>query len=460
MLKKIKGKNFLIKFICLLLSFSLWLYIINVENPVREYKLNNVPVQVVNADVLKGYNLVLVPNQNLTVDLDLEGPSTEIYKVKKEQFKIVVNLGEYVLKEGDNNIPVQIESSPNNINIKNNGLLRVNVALDKYQEKSLPIESKIKVNTEQGTYADKITINPQNATVSGAQSLVSKVKALEVKGEINDVSKAVNMSLPVVAVDENGNEIKDVNISPNKVDVSFGVKKAKEVPVNVITTGTPKEGLALKSITPSIAKVSLIGPEDALSKVSFVETTPIDVSQFADDAEVTTVLKVPDGVSLTSNDQSQIKVKLDFSKDSQKEIDVPVTIEGSLEGYTPETDVKTVKLTLDGPEDSISNIDVSKFKCSIDISKLTADGGSVKPTISNSYDNIKVINMNPVEVKVTFKKNAESTGGTDNNTNPENPNNNNNSDNSNSNNSNNNNSNSNSNNISRANNKHNKNNKQ
>ncbi|HHD2752040.1 TPA: YbbR-like domain-containing protein [Clostridium perfringens] len=428
MLKKIKGKNFLVKFICLLLSFSLWLYIINVENPVREYKLNNVPVQVINADILKEYNLVLTPNQNLTVDLDLEGPSTEIYKVKKEQFKIVVNLGEYVLKEGDNNIPVQIETSPNNINIKNNGLLRVNVALDKYQEKSLPIESKIKVNTEQGVYADKVNINPQNATVSGAQSLVSKVKFLEVKGEINDVSKAVNMSLPVVAVDDSGNEIKDVNISPNKVDVSFGVKKAKEVPVNVITTGTTKEGLALKSITPSLTKVSLVGSEDALSKVSYVETAPIDVSQFSDDTEVSTGLKIPDGVSLTSNDQSQIKVKLDFSKDLQKEIDVPLTVEGSLEGYTPETDVKTVKLTLDGPEDSVNNVDISKFKCSIDISKLTEAGGSIKPTISNHYDNIKVIKVDPAEVKVTFKKNEESTGGTDNSgTNSENPNNNNNS---------------------------------
>ena len=65
-----------------------------------------------NLEVLKDYDLVMVPNQNLTVDLDLEGPSTEIYKVKKEQFKVVVNLSEYVLKEGDNNIPVQIESYP------------------------------------------------------------------------------------------------------------------------------------------------------------------------------------------------------------------------------------------------------------------------------------------------------------------------------------------------------------
>ena len=407
MLKKIEGKNFLVKFICLLLSFSLWLYIINVENPVREYTLKGVPVQIINSDMLKEYNLVMVPNQNLSVDLNLEGPSSDIYKVKKEQFKIILNLGAYVLKEGDNNIPVEIANYPTNINIKNNGFLRVNVVLDKYQEKSLPIESKIKVNTEKGIYADKISIKPENATVSGAQSLVDKIKTLEVKGEINDVNKAVKMSLPVVGVDENGNEIDDVKINPNKVDIFFDVKKSKEVPVNIITTGKPKEGLSLKSITPSVSKVILLGSEDILNKVNFVETSPIDISQFGDDSEVSTVLKIPNGTILESSNLAQIKVKLDFSKDIQKEIEVPVTLEGNLEGYTAETDVKNIKVTVDGPEEIINSIDTSKFKYKIDISKLNFKGESVNVSIKNPFDNIKIIKTDPTEVKVSFKKNEE-----------------------------------------------------
>ncbi len=161
--------------------------------------------------------------------------------------------------------------------------------------------------------------------------------------------------------------------------------------------------------------MTLLGSEDALSKISSIETSPIDVSQYGDDSEVSTVLKIPDGVSLASNDQAQIKVKLDFSKDAQKEIEVPVTTEGTLDGYTPELDTKTIKVTINGPEDSVNSIDLSKFKCTIDISKLTADGGSVKPNISNSYDNIKVVSINPTEVKVTFKKNTDSTESTENN---------------------------------------------
>ncbi len=161
--------------------------------------------------------------------------------------------------------------------------------------------------------------------------------------------------------------------------------------------------------------MTLLGSEDALSKISSIETSPIDVSQYGDDSEVSTVLKIPDGVSLASNDQAQIKVKLDFSKDAQKEIEVPVTTEGTLDGYTPELDTKTIKVTINGPEDSVNSIDLSKFKCTIDISKLTADGGSVKPNISNSYDNIKVVSINPTEIKVTFKKNTDSTESTENN---------------------------------------------
>ncbi|MDV5106953.1 hypothetical protein R2R32_14290 [Clostridium perfringens] len=47
--------------------------------------------------------------------------------------------------------------------------------------------------------------------------------------------------------------------------------------------------------------------------------------------------------------------------------------------------------------------------------KAYSDGGSVKPNISNSYDNIKVVSINPTEVKVTFKKNTDSTESTENN---------------------------------------------
>ncbi|ETJ34616.1 YbbR family protein, partial [human gut metagenome] len=52
---KIKNKNktLIPKLISLLLSLGLWIYISNVENPMRTYEVRNIPVELVNLDSLK-----------------------------------------------------------------------------------------------------------------------------------------------------------------------------------------------------------------------------------------------------------------------------------------------------------------------------------------------------------------------------------------------------------------------
>ena len=135
---KIKNKNetLIPKIISLLLSFGLWIYISNVENPVRTYEVKNIPVELVNLDSLTNSNFAVLENQNFTVDLKLEGPSTDVVKVRPEDFKIVADMSTYALKIGENTIPVQIISYPENITIKNNGFLGIKVNLEELVKKA------------------------------------------------------------------------------------------------------------------------------------------------------------------------------------------------------------------------------------------------------------------------------------------------------------------------------------
>lgn len=77
-LKIVKEKNLMVKLVCLLLSFGLWIYISNIENPIKQYTITNIPVQIVNLDVLKEDNLTLAPDQNFTISLTIQGTSTNI----------------------------------------------------------------------------------------------------------------------------------------------------------------------------------------------------------------------------------------------------------------------------------------------------------------------------------------------------------------------------------------------
>lgn len=98
---KTKDSTLIVKLICLLLSFGLWLYISNVENPVRTYEIKNIPVELINEDYLTGSKFAIVNKEQYTVDLKLEGPSSEVIKVKKEDFKVVADMSAYALKSGE-----------------------------------------------------------------------------------------------------------------------------------------------------------------------------------------------------------------------------------------------------------------------------------------------------------------------------------------------------------------------
>lgn len=85
---KSENGTLIVKIICLLLSVVLWLYISNVENPLRTYELKGIPVELTNEDSLVDSKFAIVNKQPFTVDLKLEGPSSEILKVKKKILRL------------------------------------------------------------------------------------------------------------------------------------------------------------------------------------------------------------------------------------------------------------------------------------------------------------------------------------------------------------------------------------
>ena len=43
-------QKIIVQLVCLLLSLGLWIYVTNIENPIKSYELSKVPVEIKNAD--------------------------------------------------------------------------------------------------------------------------------------------------------------------------------------------------------------------------------------------------------------------------------------------------------------------------------------------------------------------------------------------------------------------------
>lgn len=420
-LKIVKEKHLMVKLVCLLLSFGLWIYISNIENPIKQYTITNIPVQIVNLDVLKEDNLTLAPDQNFTISLTIQGTSTNIYSINKSQFTVVANLSNYTLKSGDNSIPVEITNSPNNVNIKNNGVLRINIKLENITEKTMPVKSELNVTTSNSTYVKNISFSTNQITVSGPEETVNEVSKLVVRGNVTANNSTTTASFPVVAVDSSGNVVNDVVLSTNNVQTTITVEKGKLVPIKVQTTGELRAGLTLENIIANPNTIKILGSESVLDSTNEILSEPINLNSITGNETIITNLIVPRNITLLPNENEinvDVKVSgadennsenvINGNTETTKTFEIPITIEGNLSGYTANLSSNTVTVVLKGTKKELDNLQASNLSCKVDISKLTKEGGVVSPTVDiNNENNVLVDSQNPQTVDVTFTKAEE-----------------------------------------------------
>lgn len=396
--KKKKRQEILIKICCLALSFIVWLYINNFVNPIKNVELNNVPVQLTNTNTLDNDKLVLVPNQKFSVNIIIKGSATDVYGASTSQFKIVADLSSYLLKKGENNIPVRITKKPSQINILNSETLFVKVYLDAYEEKTVPISVKLIGETESGYAASEPEYTPQSVVVSGAAAYVENVNKVIAEADIKNANKELKQYVSLKAYDSNDKIINDVNILPKVVQIKVPILKTKTVSVNVITTGQ-KPGEAIKTVTVSPEKIDISGNANILDKITALDTLPIDISS-EQLSSIQTKLVVPDGIKLI-NSNGSIKVSITVDRIINKNVTVNIKNKNLSDKYTASVDITSENIVVSGLESVIDKLSTDSIECYLDFNSLvegeydlqtnlTLQNGVTKVSVSSEKVHVKI----------------------------------------------------------------------
>lgn len=403
-----KGTNqkIIIKLLCVVLSFALWFYVSNIENPNRTSDISNVPVQIENAEVLQGNNMVLSPDQNFTVTLSLEGPANEIYKLSKDNFSLKIDLSSYALKIGDNNIPAELVNYPQGITIKNTGNLTVKVKVEKLEQKEVNVVSKVKINFENGFSESSTSVNPQKVTVSGPASVIDKVESAALTGEVDSISSDFEQNFELKPIDKEGTEIIGATLSKSTALLSTKVAKEKEVPVNLKYTGTLKAGLSIDSTELSSKTITISASPDIIDKIQSVDTEPLNLDNINDSGSYNLKLNIPDGVK-TSNSDANVtaKVTIKNSEVVNKMIDsVPIQYNDTNASLQYD-EVPNASITISGTQDNIANLTASNINITASLKDISTQGTynvTWTAVLVNADSSVKIVN-NTGTVSVTAK---------------------------------------------------------
>lgn len=397
---KKKDRKILVKIICVIASFTLWLYIANDQNPEKDRTIF-VKADIINVDSLANLNLTLTKNQDFTVKVKLKGPMLEVNSVDPSQVKVEGDLLGYALPKGKFNLPVRVKSElPNDVTIVDPESLRVTVSLDELIQKSVPVKVDFNVIPKTGYTDFSPKVSPSSVYISGASDYVNDVSYVAAKVDAKNVESDVQVSLPLKAYDDANRVVDEVSINPKNVDVVVPIMKTKSVGINVETKGNIDTDMILKKIEPMVDKVEITGDANVLKLLNSVDTEEIDLSQIKESQTIEVKLNLPDEIT-TVLDMDTISVKITVEKIIQKNFSVDIKYNNLPEGSEFKSDKDKVSIVLSGPEDIMNNVKADDIQCTVDLSNLTdnQEGYDLKINIvvpegvsihSSSADNVRV----------------------------------------------------------------------
>lgn len=377
--------NMGLKIIAFIFAVFLWFIVVNLDNPVGSSTFRNIPVQIINTDIITSAGEVYQVEGDGEVTVVVYATREVRQKLSSDDIVATADI-----KQIDSTGLVPIEVTINGFNGENITAEAIPRNLTITREKSGKKTLSLTVNTEGITTADgyilgDVSVTPEQVTITGAESALDEIDRAEAQVNAEGLRGDSELSADLVLYDENGNPQNQAQIGNNLGDqgltVSVEVLKMKSVPIVFNVTGSPAEGYKYTGCVSTPESIQVCGKSDALDAVSEIDVpaSVIDISGASQPMERTVDITpyLPKGVSLVEEKAGNITVTVNIEEEGTLTIDFMVSsirIDNLAEdlqvNYEPDAEI-TLRFT--GDEALLDTLDISNA-VSVDLEDYTEPG--------------------------------------------------------------------------------------
>lgn len=339
------------------------------------------------AEIISGQEVKVVYNQEEyvvegvpeTVDITLIGSKSNLYLAKQiGEHEVILDLTGYSV--GTYKVKLTYNHSITSVNYKLDPST-VTVKISKKESAIKPLTYDL-LNEDKDS---KLTINDvelekSEVIVKGSKEAldkVSEVKALiDLKAaDITEKGEYTVDSVTLVAYDNEGNKMENIEVVPNKVSATLTVDSYfVELPVKVVTKGEITNGYAISSITNTVSKVQVYGEKEIIDTLTSIEAT-IDIDGLSADKTFNVNLTKPSGVRYMSETNAKVTVTVDTSTSKTFE-NIEIESLNLANGYSVSAmteEDRTIDVIVTGVSSTLDALDPSQIKAYIDLSGYTTE---------------------------------------------------------------------------------------
>lgn len=308
-IKNIRFKeNIGLKILALIISFVLWIVVVNITDPVATMTYKDVPVRFVNNNLsTNGKTLEILNNTEIVESVTIKAPRTVVRELSNSNDNIEAIADFSRMSLDESRVPIEFSVNKYSDKIENikasHTTLDIKVETRRYIQK--PIITSIEGAVSDGYVIGDISTAQNQVKISGPESIIEKIDKACVDVDVTGFTENISTLSEVVLYDADGNEISDKNLMLNidnlRVDVE--ILAAKTVPVNFHVTGTPAENNALTGeIYVDTESITIAGKKatvDAIAAIN-VPSAALDVNGLSSSLNTTIDINeyLPAGIKL------------------------------------------------------------------------------------------------------------------------------------------------------------------
>lgn len=346
-----------------------------------------------------------------SADIVLMGRKSDLYLAEQlGDHKLTLDLTD--ISEGTHKVNLKYNNPINTLDYKLDPSRITLVVYEKVSESKTLTNDILNTDKLNSTLViSNISLDRDDVIVKSYREKLDTVASVKAIVDVNalNATQAGTYSLDnvkLVAYNEIGNEISDVEIVPSTVTATVTITSpSKVVPVNIVPVGEPASGSAISSITSNVNTVTLYGEEAVLNTISGIDVE-IDVNGLASNKTFQETIVKPNGIRSMS--ETAITIKVDMEKETSKEFEnIPITFKNlDTSKYivqATQDQVTSVTVVVKGVDAVLNKLKAEDITAYIDLERLT-EGSFTVPVMVEGSDNKLTYTSRTTSVEIVIKK--------------------------------------------------------
>ena len=398
------SKNFLTFLWAFVLSVAVWVAAVTSADPDETRALSSaIPLQIIGQDP----SLVIGSEIPTEVEVTLRAPRSVWDAIDADPQSVQAILDLSGLSSGEHSIDLQIQINARPVKIVSVSPRTVPLSLEVLSTQTFRVDLSLTGEPAIGYQVGDASVDPLEVVVAGADSKVQKVKRARVSVNLNGIRENFDQTLKVEVLDDDGQKVDGVTVSPDSVQVTLPVSQQggyRDVAVKVTILGRVASGYRLTDISvfPPVVTVFAGDPELVNTLPGVVETLPLELQSAKEDISTRVALNLPAGISIVGEQTVLVQAGVSPIESSVTLSGEKVEIVNIGDGLTAQVSPATLDVIVSGPLPLLDTLTRQDVRVTVDLGGMSTGTYQVTAKVEVLISDVVVESILPNKLEVVI----------------------------------------------------------